>query len=117
MWYPSLTDRSSFEDVSHERPAKRRKVMDSEAIAAGEGKESAIKSALKDSSCEKKRRKRQSSCSFNRLEVVDDSVKLKGTKLTFDTFDGDGNRRTHEVNLDADKVSLSEYTTMSMLLI
>lgn len=112
MWRPSLRKRmrDSFEHLSEDIPSKRVKIMDPIAIAASEGIESAVKEEVRKSSCTRKRKRRQSSCSFNRLKVVDGSVKLERTKLTFETFDDNGNRQTHEVNLNADKLSLTEYT-------
>ena len=95
-------------------PKTKRQRVNAEDVAASDGIFSNLEDSIKDElsrSCEsRRRRKRQTSCSHKRLKFVEESFSWTGDRLTFDSIDEEGRKRSHEVAVDLDAIPLTEYT-------
>ena len=103
MWF-----NSEFDELSP--PSKKRK-LNPECAAVSDAKEHELKNYIESAMgcASRKRRKRSSSCSRKRYELVEDSIKYRNKKLIFYTYDENGRRKRHRVSMDADRVSLKGY--------
>ena len=102
-----------FEDVGStvERPTQR---PNADIIAARDGAESIIRERIAEELRPRCgpgfRRKRQTLCRYQRQMIVEESFRLTGDNLHFETIDEEGRRQSHEIIIDLDELPLSERT-------
>ena len=100
----------SISDTDEERNR-----LDPVAAARGDHDHQYLTSAIEEdlssqeTECARKRRKR-AECSRLKLKLVDNSMKLEGDKLSFETIDENGLKQSHEIKVDLSQLSTPKYT-------